>query len=377
MGEGVSTQKTLVISAVNFTEGGPLTVLRDCVETAAQVLPDWRIVVMAHDAALLQTPGIDVRAFPQTKTSWVKRVVLEWVGFKRIAEEIDPDLWLSLHDITPRVNARRQAVYCHNPSPFYSLSPSDILLEPKLFLFRLFYARLYGLLIGRNTHVIVQQQWMRDEFRRRFGTELPVVVAHPSLDTSPTHGRVTTGQPFVFLYPALPRVFKNLQVLGEAALLLHARGVSGFEIRLTIDGTENRYARWLQNRFADTPGLTFMGRQTATQMIAHYGEAHALLFPSKLETWGLPITEAKQRGLPMLVAEAPYARETVGTYDRVNFFAPDDAAGLAKLMQSMIDGSWKPLGNAAVAPSEPFAANWTALWRLLADEPSRPNDDDR
>lgn len=371
-------RKTVVISAVNFSEGGPLTVLRECLAAAVESLPpDWDIIALVNNRNLLNLPRVRMIEMPDAKRAWWRRLRWEWFGFQHLSIELKPDLWLSLHDVTPRVKARRQAVYCHNPSPFYALSPREILLEPKLFLFRLFYARLYGLLIGRNTHVIVQQQWLRDEFHRRFGAGLPVVVAHPSADRSPTHGRVTTGKPFVFVYPALPRVFKNLQALCDAARLLHARGVTGFEIRLTIDGKENRYARWLNHCFAGTPGLAFIGRQTAAQMATQYAEAHALLFPSKLETWGLPITEAKQRGLSMLVADAPYARETVGTYDRVSFFAPDDAEGLAKLMHSMIDGSWVPSGNAAVAMVEPFAPNWTALWHLLTNEFTSQTEDSR
>lgn len=362
------SRKTAVISAVNFTEGGPLTVLRECLASAIESLPqEWDVVALVHSSSLLNLPRVRVIEIPDAKRAWWRRLRWEWMGFNRLSRELRPDLWLSLHDITPRVQAIRQAVYCHNPAPFYSPSPREMLLEPKLVLFRLFYAHLYRLLIGRNTHVIVQQQWLRDEFHRRFGSGLPVVVAHPSPDIAPMHGRITTGTPFVFLYPALPRVFKNLQVLGEAARLLRARGVDGFEIRLTIDGTENRYAHWLKARFGNAPEVIFLGRQTHPQMSTHYAQAHALLFPSKLETWGLPITEAKQRGLPMLVADAAYARETVGAYDRVDFFAPDDAVGLATLMQAMIEGRWQPAGNAAMAQPAPFAESWAALWELLTE----------
>lgn len=372
------SRRTVVVSAVNFTEGGPLTVLRECLASAVESLPqDWDIVALVNNRSLLNLPRVRLIEIPDAKRAWWRRLRWEWLGFHRLSRKLQPDLWLSLHDITPRVQAGRQAVYCHNPSPFYSLSPREMLLEPKLVLFRLFYAHLYRLLIGRNTHVIVQQQWLRDEFRRRFGHALPVVVAHPAPDTSPTRGRHTAGVPYVFLYPALPRVFKNLQVLGEAAQLLQARGITGFEIRLTVDGSENRYARWLKARFGSTPGLAFLGRQSRQQMAAHYAQAHALLFPSKLETWGLPITEAKQCGLPMLVADAAYSRETVGDYDRVDFFAPDDAASLATLMQAMIDGNWQPAGNAALAQPAPFAENWAALWQLLTDGPPLHQNDAR
>lgn len=357
---------TLVISGVNLVEGGTLTVLRECVDAAARVLPDWRVVVMAHDPALITTPGVEVRAFPRAKSRWHRRVWLEWVGFESISRELDADLWLSLHDMTPRVHARRQAVYCHNPAIFYRLSWRERFLEPKLLAFNLFYGALYGAFIGRNSQVIVQQQWLREEFRRRFG-DLPLVVAHPSQTEQGEHGHARSGPHHVFVYPALARVFKNMEVLGRAGEILRSRGVENFEIRFTLSGEENRYARWLRSRFADTPAIRFIGRQDRDQMQRLYAEASAVVFPSKLETWGLPITEAKNHALPLLVADAPYARETVGTYDAVSFFPPDDAEVLADQMQALIDGTWAAEGNLGSLPPEPFAPDWPRLLRLLTD----------
>lgn len=360
-------KRTLVISAVNFTEGGPLTVLRDCVNAARTTLPDWRIVVMAHDATLLATPGVEVMAFPETKTSWGRRLRLEWFGFKAISRALKPDLWLSLHDITPRVEAARQAVYCHNPAIFYRIGWREAWLEPKFLLFNLFYGFIYGSFIRRNGHVIVQQQWLREEFSRRFGA-LPMVVAHPSSDTLQTHGTERSHRPVVFFYPALPRVFKNLEILGEAVEHLQSRGIDGFEVRVTITGTENRYAVWLLKRFSNSRAIRFIGRQSSEQMKAQYSQASAVVFPSRLETWGLPITEAKARSLPLLVADAPYARETVGTYDAVSFFPPRGSEMLADLMQAVIQGTWHAEGNAGTTPAAPFASDWPQLIRLLTHD---------
>lgn len=356
--------KTLVISAVNFTEGGPLTVLRDCVAAAAEVLPDWRIIVMAHDASLITVPNVEVMAFPATKTSWVRRLMLEWWGFERVSRKLGTDLWLSLHDITPRVMARRQAVYCHNPAIFYRIGWREACLEPKFLLFNKLYGLLYAAFIGRNSHVVVQQDWLRTEFARRFG-DLPMTVAHPSAASPRANGALRAGRPTVFLYPALPRVFKNFEVVCDAAALLNAQGVEGFEVRLTLGGSENRYARWLKSKYGETSGVRFIGRQSTAQMQEHYREASALVFPSRLETWGLPISEAKSHGLPLIVASAPYAKETVGTYDLVSFFPPRDAHALATQMHALITGEWQPAGNVGHPPAAPFARDWQQLLRLL------------
>lgn len=364
------TRRTAVVSAVNLTEGGPLTVLRESLASAVDTLPeDWDIIAIVHNRTLINLPRVRLVEVTDAKRAWWRRLYWEWFGFQRLSRQLQPDLWLSLHDITPRVHAKRQAVYCHNPAPFYRMKWREIVLEPKLLLFNLFYAHLYRTFIKRNHYVIVQQEWLRQEFLRRFGS-LPMVVAHPSIDTAPPHGKLPTCLPYVFFYPSLARVFKNIEVLCEAARLLHQRGVVDFEIRLTLDGSENRYARWIKTRYRSTHGIRFIGRQGRAEMETNYREASALIFPSRLETWGLPITEAKQYGLPMLVANKAYARETVGTYDLVSFFDPDDPLQLSNLMESMIRGTWQPEGNTLQLPAQPFAATWSDLWQLLTETSS-------
>jgi glycosyltransferase involved in cell wall biosynthesis len=363
--EASISRPRVVVSAVNFTEGGPLTVLRECLAAAVAALPEeWDILALVHDPALIREPRIGLIPFPSSKRSWFHRLYWEWFGFKRISRELKPALWLSLHDITPRVSATRQAVYCHNPAPFYRISLREALLEPKFLAFNLLYAFLYRVFIHRNAFVIVQQNWLRTEFKRRMGP-LPVVVAHPSLQAA-EHSLVQPSEgTVVFLYPALPRVFKNIETLCEATRCLAARGVGGFEVRLTLDGGENRYARWIHRRFANTPQVRFIGRQTADQMTDQYREATAVVFPSKLETWGLPISEGKAHGRPLLVPDLPYARETVGNYDLVSFFPVESAESLAGLMEAIVDRTWRPTGNHPADPEAPFSPDWPTLWGIL------------
>ena len=355
----------IVVSAVNFTEGGPLTVLRECLASAAAELPvQCELVALVHSADLIQESRVRFVSIPSSKKSWFHRLYWEWFGFYRISRELRPALWLSLHDVTPRVSATRQAVYCHNPSPFYRIRLRDAMMEPRFFIFNQLYALLYRLFIGRNHCVIVQQEWLREEFIRRMGN-LPVVVAHPSFRVVERPGSTKSGPAFVFIYPALPRVFKNMETLCAASQILAARGISGFEVRLTIDGSENRYSRWVRQRFGDTAQIQFIGRKTKDEMVTQYAQACAVVFPSKLETWGLPITEGKAQGLPLIVADLPYARETVGNYELVSFFPAESPDALADLMQAMIEQRWRPTGNHHPDPATPYAPDWASLWGIL------------
>jgi glycosyltransferase involved in cell wall biosynthesis len=360
----------LVVSAVNFSEGGPLTVLRDSLATAAATLGDrWRITALVHDHALVDVPGVETLAFPQSKSSWFRRIALEWWGFARLSRRLKPDMWLSLHDMTPRVTARRQAVYCHNPSPFYAPSVIEAWYDPGFFAFNKLYLWLYRAFIGRNDAVIVQQEWIREELSRYHRN---VVVAHPGGQAMATATPLTATlrrpdrtAPLRLLFPALPRVFKNIETLCEAMARLPKPLRDCVELCLTMDGSEGRWARALYRRYGADPTVRFIGRQDRGGMAVEYARCDMVVFPSRLETWGLPISEAKSFGKPLLVADLPYAHETVGSYSAVSFLDARDPAAWAAAIDAVANGCWIPQGQRGTNPAAPFFADWPSLWAYL------------
>jgi glycosyltransferase involved in cell wall biosynthesis len=367
-------KRRLVISAVNFTEGGPMTVLRHCLESASRTLSDnWEIIALVHNAELVGIDGIQYIEFPKAKKSWIQRLYFEFWKFNELSQQLNADYWLSLHDISPRVSTPRQSVYCHNPSPFYKPRLREVLWEPSFYLFCLFYRYLYRINIHANEYIIVQQDWIRQSFKSMYKLT-DVVVAHP-IENEPDFNKESTDihQPKekkpsdckIFLYPALPRVFKNFEIACEAAANIYSNGHQNFELRLTISGHESRYARYIHQRFKHIPAIRFIGRQKSNEMIQQYQQATAVIFPSKLETWGLPISEAKIHGKPILLANLPYAHEALGGYDKVRFFDPDDQETLALLMRQHISDEIEYAETNDLKPINLFAPNWDKLLKIL------------
>jgi glycosyltransferase involved in cell wall biosynthesis len=366
----LNKKKLVVISAVNLVEGGTLKIMLDCLDAAQKCLDsEWRIVALVHKKSLVEINRIECIEYPEVKRSWGARMRIEWLDSLKLSRQLKPDLWVSLHDITPRVSARRQVVYAHNPSPFFRISAQEAWLDPKFAYFTWFYRYLYGAFIHRNYYVIVQQEWIRKAFQQIY-RHPSVLVAHPSLSNRTANP--DTRFPFerkkvVFLYPALPRVFKNFEVICQAVKKLDPSLLNLIELRLTINGKENPYTRRLLAIYGTEQGIKFIGRQNRAEMDRQYAECDVLLFPSRLETWGLPITEAKAIGKPMLVADLPYAHETVGTYSGVSFISPSDPNAWANKIQEVIEGVIHYDGNVGVLPEAPFAADWPQLWTILIE----------
>jgi glycosyltransferase involved in cell wall biosynthesis len=360
----------IVVSGVNLVEGGPLAVFQDALQELSVYWKDrYDIVALVHRRELFEPANVAYLEFPQIKRSWLRRLHFEYWQCRALSKSLKPHLWLALHDITPRVEATIRAVYCHNPAPFYRQPLGEALRHWRFTLFTVFYGILYRINLRHNRLAIVQQQWLREEFARRYAPRA-IVVAHPSIasPTIPAAVSSATGR-YRFFYPALPRSFKNIETILAAARLLANRRVKGFEISLTVDGTESRYAAALRNGAGDLHAVHWLGPLPRQRVLQLYTETDCLIFPSKLETWGLPISEFRQTGRPMLLADLPYARETAGGYRRAHFFAVDRPEELADAMERAILGSlaFHP------APTEtipaPFAADWRQLFELLLDSP--------
>jgi glycosyltransferase involved in cell wall biosynthesis len=311
---------------------------------------EYEIIALVHKINLFDLnafSNITFLEYPKSRNSYLRRLYLEYYYFKTLSKKWKPYLWLSLHDITPNVDAEIRAVYCHNPSPFKSVLVSDLFFQPTLFFFTLFYKLLYKINIKKNNHVVVQQIWLKEAFVKIFELKAnAVLVAYPEnqidlndkLDKESIAVR-EENDIFTFFYPALARPFKNFEVIGEAVKILNKQGLTSFKVVVTIAGTENKYAKYIYKKYSTIKQLHFVGMLSFEKVQENYAAADALLFPSTLETWGLPITEFKKYQKPILLSKLPYAYETLGEYDKGSFFDPLNATELAERMKELISGN--------------------------------------
>ena len=370
-------ETTIVVSAVNLRKGGTLTILRDCLEVMSQLVRQqgFRVVALVHSKDLAFYPGIEYIELSWSVRSWLHRLWCEYVTMHGISKKIGQiDLWLSLHDTTPRVVARHQAVYCHNSYPFFRWQWHHLWQNYRIVCFALFTKFIYRINLHRNDFVIVQQEWFRETFRQMFGlAHHQIIVAPPRLPQSsqlPQSHKLKDGT-FRFIYPAYPDVHKNFECLCEAARMLEQEvGRGRFEVLLTTDGTFNRYSRWLQKRWGNVDSLTFCGFLSREQLYTRYAQSDCLVFPSQVETWGLPISEFSVTGRPMLLADLPYAHESAAGSAQTAYFNPHEPEQLKELMFRLLHADFTMLHAVPTMPyKEPVAKDWNQLIsKILTNE---------
>jgi glycosyltransferase involved in cell wall biosynthesis len=144
-----------------------------------------------------------------------------------------------------------------------------------------------------------------------------------------------------FLYVGSGEPHKNHRKLIEAWCILSKEGHYP-TLLLTLD--EKVHADlcfWIDKKKQDFRlNLQNLGWQSHAQIKHLYVRVQALIYPSTLESFGLPLIEARQAGLPVLASELDYVRDVL---DPEQSFNPESATSIARAIKRFIGIDEPPL----------------------------------
>lgn len=353
----MSERKKIVVSAVNIIEGGTLSILKDFSEELhLQINNDeYEVIYLLNNKDLLKRENSTVLAFPKIKKSWLLRILFEYVYCYFLSLKLKPDIWISLLDMSANVKAKKVITYCHNPTPFFDAKLKHFHYDKTFYLMSKLFKYLYGFNIKSNTMLIVQQSWLKEKFQNLFKLSSNVVkVSYPVKEKSIFATDVnSTNKCKKLFYPSFPRPFKNFEVIFEAASKLGCE----YEFYITIDGTENNYSREMKRKYGEIRNIKWIGRINREQVYKLYDECDALLFPSLLETWGLPMSEAASKGMKIIASDKNFCREVLADYKNVVYFDPNNSNDLVNSIQNFNEA----LSRVKKEVFRPDYENWNQL----------------
>lgn len=128
---------------------------------------------------------------------------------------------------------------------------------------------------------------------------------------------------------------KNLECVVEAMLSLYERGTDVPELVLA-GARRKRVEKFLKkDKYKVLSGkFHFVYNPNQAELAELYRQAFALILPSRMEGWGLPISEALWCGTPALAADVPALREAGG--DLARYFNPEKPVELAEVLALLL-----------------------------------------
>lgn len=319
----------LYIHATNVHQGGGAALLRAIID----VLPSRGLAVLALDSRMSLPKDIP----ENIQVKKVSPTILQRVRAERwLAQNVQSqDVVLCFGNLPPLFKlCGRAVVFVQNRYLIDDVSLNGLPFKVRL---RLAMERLW--LTARMSNVdefIVQTQTMKRLLDAmtcgRVAVRILPFVAEPSgYARSLTQPKVQDENEFDFVYVASGEPHKNHRRLIEAWCLLADEGLYP-SLCLTL--AESRFALLCKEievlRKRHGLRVTNAGELPHREILSLYNRSGAAIYPSTFESFGLPLIEARQAGLPVLASELDYVRDVI---DPEHTFAPTSPSSIARAVK--------------------------------------------
>lgn len=231
--------------------------------------------------------------------------------------------------LVPHARRLRLVVLVHMP---LGHRPTDDRLEVR---------RREGAVLSAAAAVVTTSAWSRRRLIELY--ELPadrLHVAEPGVAEAEISAGTATGEALLCVAAVTPDKGHDLLLAGLAAL-------RELTWRCVCVGSLDRDPAWVKvvRRHSSESHLgdrvSFMGTATGAQLDRAYADADVLVLASRAETYGMVVTEALARGLPVIVTDVGGVGEALG-HDPDGtrpglLVPPEDPVALAAALGSWLD----------------------------------------
>jgi glycosyltransferase involved in cell wall biosynthesis len=319
----------IVVNDIAASEGGALSVLEDLYNKIVEYNDKNEWIFLISDDYLEPKDNIKIIKLPQIKKSWIKRINFDFFHGKNLINDLAPDVYVSLQNTATLGVKMKQIVYFHQVIPFQVDYKFNLFKkkEIKLWIYqnigRYVYLKLFE---HSNADIVVQSKWLAKLMQQNLNNDF--YVSQPSVTSELSKFKfdsMKNKKKCRFFFPTSDFVYKNYKVIIEAVKILNENHIGGFEVILTLSPEEHD----------EIANINYIGKITRTDVYKIMTES-VLVFPSIIESYGLPLIEGMMIGCPIIAADLEYAHETSDGYKNIVFFDSNSPHNLAEKMENMI-----------------------------------------
>lgn len=308
----------IVVNDIAASEGGGLTILRQLYEHIVNTNDKNEWIFLLSKAYLEERGNIRVVVCEKVKRNRINRLRFDYIYGKRFISSFSPDVVFYLQNTLVHGIKVPQIVYMDQSIPFQDVKKFSFFKKEE------FPYAVYQHLIGKLNFkackkadkIIVQTDWLKDAIIEKCHVDKEKIYkVYPDVSMQECYlNTAEIREVNRFFYPASDAIYKNQKCISEALDCIE----DDVKMFLTLDKTSHSKC-------------IALGRLSQEE-VYKYMQDCVLVFPSYIESYGLPLEEAKMVGTIILAADTPFAREILDTYKNAYFFEPFAPRELAQLM---------------------------------------------
>ena len=319
----------ILVSAAALRTSGARTIYQQFIEHLKTRVDGNHYYIMV-DKGMEMPPIEGVDYWIVDISSKIKRFKFELWGFRQLLREkaIDFDVVISLQNLGIQcLRHLPQVIYYHQSLPFFDYKWNPLKKnEIGMLFYKHFYPCLVRHSIGEKIEMIVQLPSIKKGVVNSYGVDQQHVhVLFPDLekvDMNDVPSFKYDANNIHFIFPATSAPYKGHSFLVAVMLRiwqLDEKKAGLLRIHLTLSESEGER---MMNNVSDErvrQNFVFHGVVSHQQLLSMYKSSRGLLFPSVIETLGLPLIEAARMGKPIIACDLEYAHEVLNDYLGVTF----------------------------------------------------------
>ncbi|MBI6487224.1 glycosyltransferase [Proteus mirabilis] len=324
----------IVINATALKSGGALSILKQFIDNTNE-LDIYHIIISSEIYSTLPRKN-NIIYHVKDNNSFLQRIYWDSFSFKRyvLKKNINADIIISLQNTSINFKNKPQLIYLHQGLFLHEKRWSFIKKEEiKYAIYKYIYPFFIFLHTTRDTTFVVQTQWMKDSLIKRFSIDpkkiynlKPTVILPEELSGTFKNivGISKKNEKFIF-YPATNETYKNHVFLLESFRdYLKKNQDSKLKLILTLNREDNKKILNLlkKNKILDKH-VIFLGSLSYEDVIILYNASNAIMFPSSIESFGLPLIEAAYLGKKIISLKTSFSQEILNNYLGVTFLKKD------------------------------------------------------
>ncbi|VTS24291.1 Glycosyl transferases group 1 [Streptococcus porcinus] len=302
---------------------GALSVFEEFYNTVLEDSSDIEWIFLVSEQIVNSKNNVKVIVDKSLRSKF-KRLKFDLFTGHRYIKKFSPDVIVSFQNTLPLFTTTKTVLYLHQSLPFQTEKEYSFFKRNEFpyAVIQYIIGSLIRLSVKRSDLTIVQSEWLKQAIST---ISKNTKVIAPTIKDIPKLNNQEISNQVCFFYPTSDYPYKNNELI-EKAVEIVEQNFESFSVKITLEHK------------LKSERIESLGMISRTEVMSLMSQG-VLLFPSYIESFGLPLLEARELNRIILSTDTLFAREVLQDYPNVYYFHKNNYEELAQLMERVIQGN--------------------------------------